>query len=198
MNETVWQRMRAALEKWNAVLQKKEDASTRMEKMAARAALLRQERSAPVAAEEARLFLAFFHGPHRFAVPVDEVIEIQALDGYSPVPGTPAYIRGVVNWRGAVLALIDLTRLFGIPESGLADIHACVVVESGGRRVALLAGEVEEILGIAPSAIKPMPDWPQHASAEWVMGVHEQQRMLLRVDKVLDHLGHSSHEAGSA
>ncbi len=92
--------------------------------------------------------LAFTKGRERFGIPLEAVLEVQSLEQFSPVPGAPAFIRGVVHWRGAVLAILDLTILFEVVEPGLSDLHAFIVVEADGKRVAVAASVVEDLVNV--------------------------------------------------
>lgn len=127
------------------------------------------------------MFLAFNKGNQRYAVPVDDVLEVQALEHFSPVPGTPFFVSGVIHWRGDVLSLLDIGRLFGVAEAGLLDVHVCLIVEAAGRRVALAAHDVEEIYAVARSEVKSMPQVPGDSPPEWIVGVHDDDRLVLNL-----------------
>ena len=180
----VWERLRESMEQINGSHQRARDPETLALKLAQRAKLLRGRPSAQ-GEQSTTLFLTFSSGQERFGVRLSDVVEIQALDHYSPVPQAPPFIVGVIPWRGAILALFDLGRLFGIPEAGIGDYHVCVIVEAVGRRIALVAREVEDILGIPAEQVKPAPDLPGHAPPEWVAGVHDGNRLLLCLERLL-------------
>ena len=180
----VWERLRESMDRLNASLQRGSDPAALALKLANRAKLLRG-RLATKAEQPATGYLTFNSGHERFGVLISDVVEIQALDHYSPVPKTPPFIVGVIPWRGAILTLIDLGRLFGIPESGIADYHVCIIVDAGGKRIAIVAREVEDILGIPADEMKPTPDLPGHAPAEWIAGVHDGNRLLLCLEQML-------------
>ena len=180
----VWDRLRESMERLNSSRERANDPAVLALKLANRAKLLRGRLTSKVE-QSTTPFLTFSSGHERFGVPLDDVVEIQALDHYSPVPKTPPFIVGVIPWRGAILTLIDLGRLFGIPESGIADYHVCIIVEAAGMRIALVAREVEDILGIPVDQVKPAPDLPGHAPAEWVAGVHDGNRLLLCLERIV-------------
>ena len=184
IGNSLWERLRESMDRLNASLQRGSDPAALALKLANRAKLLRGRLSAK-AEQPATAFLTFSSGHERFGVLIGDVVEIQALDHYSPVPKTPPFIVGVIPWRGSILTLIDLGRLFGIPESGLADFQVCIIVEAAGRRIAIVAREVEDILGIPTDQVKPAPDLPGQAPAEWVAGVHDGNRLLLCLERML-------------
>jgi len=115
-------------------------------------------------------------------------LEVQALEQFSPVPGAPAYVRRMVHWRGAILALLDLTRLFEVTESGLSDLHSYVIVEAAGKRLALAAFLVQDILGVPREQLKPPPHLPSKMAPEWVLGVHDETHLILKLDEIFKHL----------
>jgi purine-binding chemotaxis protein CheW len=131
------------------------------------------------------MILAFNKGNQRYGIPIHDVIEVQMLEHFSPVPGTPTFISGVIQWRGDVLSLLDLSKLFEIAESGIADIHVFLVVETDDRRVAVVALEIEEILAVSSSEMTPVPELPGNIPPEWLLGVHDNNRLILRMDMIL-------------
>lgn len=52
-----------------------------------------------------------------FAFPVNSVFEMVSLSDCSKVPGTPDYVRGVINLRGRILPLVDLRMRLGMPTA---------------------------------------------------------------------------------
>ncbi len=45
----------------------------------------------------------------------------------TPVPGTPIYVKGVLNLRGKVIPVVDLRLKFGMPPADY-DQRTCIVV----------------------------------------------------------------------
>ncbi len=129
--------------------------------------------------------MAFNGGRDRYGIPLSDVLEIQALEFFSPVPHTPSFIAGVLHWRGAVLSLLDLGKLLLSSQEGLADYHTALIVEAAGVRVAIIAREVEEILSISPDDVKPAPERACSIPAGWVSGVYDENRLLLQTAQIL-------------
>lgn len=181
----LWARVRESLERLAAIRDKQADPAVLAEKRAARAKQWRSRVTTAVSSETPLVHLAFRKGDQRYAVPVENVIEIQALDQFSPVPGTPPFIPGVIHWRGDVLCLLDIGKLFAIPESGIADTQVCLIVEAAGHRLAIVALEIEEIYSVFRSEIKPSPALPDNIPAEWIIGVHDDNRVILQLDNLV-------------
>lgn len=183
---SIWERIGRELASLNA------DAATRpvrsealAERLQRRARQLRGANVESQSAEESLTVLAFVAGRERYAIPIESVTEVQPLEQFSPVPGAPPFVRGVVQHRGSLLALLEVGRLFGLPEEGLADVQFYAVVQGAGRRVAVAIRELHDIIPIPHSALKDggalRPDVP----TEWVQGVHDDNRVVLRMESLL-------------
>jgi chemotaxis signal transduction protein len=84
-------------------------------------------------------------GEERYALRVEDVLEVGTLSNPSPLPGAPPGVIGLQNLRGDVLPLLDLASLVGAGPRDRGD--AMVVVEQGGRRAALA---VDALLDVVP------------------------------------------------
>lgn len=100
-------------------------ASSSRAPMAARSAAA----AAPAEAELHSL-LRMAVGDDILAVPIQDVREIIQISRMTPLPRTPAFVRGVMNLRGAVVPVIDLAaRLGGAPTQ--LGRRSCIVVVEG-------------------------------------------------------------------
>ncbi|MGE0606719.1 MAG: chemotaxis protein CheW [Pirellulales bacterium] len=181
----VWERLRARLNELSVPQTRQHDPTVLAERLKARAQVLRGRVGSAARGGMPLIFLAFHKGGERYGIPIDDVLEVQILEQFTPIPGTPPFIPGVVHWRGAILALLDLGKLFGIGETGIADTHAFIIVEAGQRRIALITGEVDEILSVPRDEVHPPPALLGGLPPEWVLGVHDENRMILRLNSIL-------------
>jgi chemotaxis-related protein WspB len=58
------------------------------------------------------LFLIFKIENEKYAIPAKEIVEVVDLVHFTKIPQTPGYIKGLMNYRGKVLPVIDLPFLF--------------------------------------------------------------------------------------
>jgi purine-binding chemotaxis protein CheW len=98
--------------------------------------------------------LEFELAGERYAIDSDAVKEVYALKEITPVPGTPAFILGVVSVRGRVVSVIDLGRLFeGEARSG-ETFKFALVLQSPKMEFAVLADEVAGICRLRSSELQ--------------------------------------------
>ena len=79
----------------------------------------------------------------RYALRVDDVVEVAEYGTVAPLPGAPDAVLGVRNLRGNVLAVLDLAAIFGIERRGSPQRIA--VVEHDGYTAGLA---VDSVLGV--------------------------------------------------
>jgi purine-binding chemotaxis protein CheW len=80
-------------------------------------------------------YLTFGLGDEEYGVAVLKVREIIGMQPVTRVPRTPAFIRGVINLRGAVIPVMDLRERFGMPPAGAeapAELRCIVVTQVAG------------------------------------------------------------------
>lgn len=101
-------------------------------------------------------------GTCRYALPMGSVAEVGRPPVVTRVPGLPGWVAGVVNWRGRVLAVLDLRGLLGELTGGLDRRGRLVVLAHAGVRVGLLVDSVLGAAALAPDALEqPLASLPQ-------------------------------------
>lgn len=82
-------------------------------------------------------------GGSRYALPLGAVDEVGRPPSLTRVPGLPSWLAGVANWRGRVLAVLDLRSLLVASPVSLDRRARLVVLNRGGVPVGLLIEGVE-------------------------------------------------------
>lgn len=106
-------------------------------------------------AGEAHTLVVLRLGGDRYAVPIAAVREIQRVGAVTLVCGAPAFVRGVINLRGSILALLDLRALFGLEPTPLGPGARILIAEGAGMVLGILVEEVTEIVDVPAGEIKP-------------------------------------------
>ena len=92
--------------------------------------------------------LSFRLAEQEYSVDIMSVREIRGWTRATPLPHAPAYVRGVINLRGTVLPVVDLsTRLGMAPVEGDAR-NVIIVVQVGSQTAGLLVDAVSDILAL--------------------------------------------------
>jgi purine-binding chemotaxis protein CheW len=94
-------------------------------------------------------------GQMLFGVPITHILEIVGSARPQPVPLAPAFVGGLIHYRGDVLTTVSLPRLLGLPpRAGPQDI---LVLESAGGCFGLLVDSVGEVLTVSSAEHEPNP-----------------------------------------
>lgn len=94
-------------------------------------------------------------GGCRYALPMASVAEVGRPPALTRVPGLPAWVAGVANWRGRVLAVLDLRGLLAAGTGSLDRRARLVVLHHGGVRVGVLVESVAGGAALDPEAVEP-------------------------------------------
>lgn len=94
-------------------------------------------------------------GGCRYALPMPAVAEVGRPPSLTRVPGLPAWVAGVANWRGRVLAVLDLRPLLSAEAVPLDRRGRLVVLTRGGVTAGLLTEGVEGTSDLDPETVEP-------------------------------------------
>ena len=139
-----------------------------------------------------RTYLTFRLQKDLFAIDVLKVREVVELTSITPIPGSPKYMRGVINLRGNVVSVVDMRRKFGMAEIA-QTIDTCIVVldiQMDGEEMILgiLVDAVQEVFELSSSQIEPPPTMGTRFKAEYLTGIGKSEDhfiMILDIDKML-------------
>lgn len=141
-------------------------------------------------------YLTFSLGGEVFALGILNVKEIIEFGNVTEIPMMPAFIRGVINLRGAVVPVIDLSARFGGAASTVSRRTCIVIVELGDgeerQDLGVIVDAVNEVLEIPRADIEPPPSFGAKIRADFIQGMGKVEGrfvIILNVDRVL-----STHE----
>jgi purine-binding chemotaxis protein CheW len=126
--------------------------------------------------------IAFRIGSQEFCIDIMSVREIRGWTPAMALPHSPAFVHGVVNLRGTMLAIVDLAARMGFPAAEPTARHVIIVVQVAGQIVGLLVDGVSEVLTVTHDAIQPTPDVASDLARSFVRGILAiEGRMISRI-----------------
>ncbi|MGL4444205.1 MAG: chemotaxis protein CheW [Alsobacter sp.] len=93
-----------------------------------------------------------------FGVDVGAVREIKGWQPTTPLPNAAAHVLGVINLRGAIIAVYDLRQRLGLGPSPVSRSSVVIVLDLGERYGGILVDAVSDIVDILPTDLRPAPD----------------------------------------
>jgi purine-binding chemotaxis protein CheW len=141
---------------------------------------------------ETHQYLTFTLGGEMFAVGILNVKEIIEYGTLTEIPMMPAFIRGVINLRGRVVPVVDLSARFGGKQSQIGKRTCIVIVELAAgneeREMGIIVDAVSEVLEIPQSEIEPPPAFGARIKADFIAGmgkVNGKFVIILRIERAL-------------
>ncbi len=129
------------------------------------------------------LHVVFRVGDAEYAVPADDVLQMESYTGATKVPGTAPYVAGLMQIRRKVVPVVDLRRRFGLEPREPTAATRVVVLNAGARTVALLVDSAREVQQIPEEQIRPPPDVVAQQSSGFVRSVAQvKDRLLMLID----------------
>jgi purine-binding chemotaxis protein CheW len=93
-----------------------------------------------------------------FGVPVGAVRENKGWQPTTPLPNSARHVLGVINLRGAIIAVYDLRQRLGLGPSSISRASVVVVIDLGVRFAGILVDAVSDIIDIKPQDLRPAPE----------------------------------------
>jgi purine-binding chemotaxis protein CheW len=145
-----------------------------------------------VQAAEQSQYLTFLLDGEMFAIGILAIKEIIEFNKLTTVPMMPRFVRGVINLRGAVVPVIDLSARFGRAGT-TASRRTCIVIieieaDEGRQVVGIMVDSVSEVLDIPAMDIEPAPSFGARVRSEFIAGMGKVKGkfvIILSVDHVL-------------
>ena len=120
-----------------------------------------------------------------------EILKVQEIKGYTaitPVPNTPAYLKGVMNLRGTIVPVVDLRAKFGMEAAEYTAFTVIIVLTVGTKVMGLIVDAVSDVLNIPKTDIQATPDFGAQVDARFISGMAkagDKLVVLLDIDRVL-------------
>jgi purine-binding chemotaxis protein CheW len=141
----------------------------------------------------ANQYLTFTLDDEHYAIGVGQVREVLEYTKITRLPRTAAFMKGIINLRGAGVPVIDLRLKFGLAETPIDKDTSIIVMEvdAGEGRVVVgaLADAVHEVVEIEEKAIEPAPRFGTRLAAEFIKGVGKRDEgfvILLDIDRIFN------------
>lgn len=145
-----------------------------------------------VETQDSNQFLTFMLSGETYGINILDIKEIIEYDNLTPVPMMPDFIAGVINLRGSVVPVVNLTLRFGDNATEIGKRTSIVIIEVSNNdketEIGIIVDIVNEVIELAGSDIEPAPSFGSRIRADFIKGmgkIGEQFLILLDVDHVL-------------
>lgn len=143
---------------------------------------------------ESGQFLTFVLGGEVFALGILNIKEIIQYGDLTEVPMMPNFIRGVINLRGRVVPVVDLTARFNRGTTNISRRTSIVIIEMEqndqieAQSIGIVVDAVNEVIEIASTDIEPPPSFGAKIRPDFISGMAKKEGrfiIVLNLDQVL-------------
>jgi len=150
-----------------------------------RARALAQEPPAAGAAQGLLEVTEFRLAAETYALASAFVREVQPLKDYTPLPGVPPFVLGLINVRGQILSVVDLKKFFSLPGKSLSELDKVIIIRNDSMEFGLLADAVLGTRALPLDAVQAAPPTVTGIGAEYLKGVTREGVIVLDAEKIL-------------
>lgn len=126
-------------------------------------------------------FLTFQVADQEYSLDIMKVREIRGWTRTTPLPHAPSYMKGVINLRGTVLPVLDLSHRLGLEPREHSDRNVIIVVTQNGVLSGLLVDAVSDIIALTMDDLQPPPEVQSSATSSAISSLTLVDDRMIRV-----------------
>lgn len=128
-------------------------------------------------------FLVFTIDTEEFGVDVLSVQEIIRFIQPTIIPNAPHAVRGVINFRGEVIPILDVRERFNLGVKEPDDSTVIVVIEFNGKTLGLVVDKVSDMVNIPNKNTQALPEISMSQKTAYLRGMGKLgERLILLLD----------------
>jgi purine-binding chemotaxis protein CheW len=118
--------------------------------------------------------LEFTLGTENYALDINIVREIVEMMPITAIPRAPVHIRGVINLRGEIVNIVNVTTFLKLPERPITKDQKIIVLMAevaGGNNVGIIVDTVSSVTEISASQVDCMTESIAGNEAKYIKGI---------------------------
>ncbi len=121
-----------------------------------------------------------------YAIPIEQVREIRAVESITNIPNAKSYVKGIMNLRGLIIPVIDVKEKLGLASEGEVNSskQRILVIEVNDTQTGLLVDEVDQVVRIQTKDLESAPQTVLE-SHNYIKGIAKMnQKLVVLIDVV--------------
>jgi len=140
---------------------------------------------------KSKQFVIFRIDDQEFGANIHKVSIVEKMMNITRVPGTPPYIKGVINLRGEIIPIMSLRLKFGLPEIEADDDTRIVIFKFDDYNLGVVVDGVNEVVSFNDSDIESVTSITNDRSLDYIIGIAKADGRLitlLNIEKLIGEL----------
>lgn len=94
---------------------------------------------------------------YEFGIDINKILEILNYEPVRPVPEVPSYVEGIINVRGTIYPIFNLSKRLNIAMNEEKENSKFILLQVQENRVGFLVDSVSEILSVEQECVEEPP-----------------------------------------
>lgn len=126
--------------------------------------------------------VVFRVGKEEYAAPIPFVISIEKMEGITPIPHLPNYVKGIAKVRGELVPVVDFENILYSRTLQENETSRMIVLQTDELSFAILVNEAREILDISSENLKQPGLIAYHKTSYFIGVANMDTRLITLID----------------
>lgn len=121
-----------------------------------------------------------------YAMPAEKIIEIVQLPALTLLEKVPEYIVGLLNLRGSIIGVVDLSMILGFQRKTYSPECQVIILSANDKKIGIITDSVKDVIQYEKKFLEPLP----YISKEHIVsGIYKDDSTLiafLDLDKIIN------------
>lgn len=105
----------------------------------------------------AELYITFNLSEKIYAIPAEKIIEIVQLPALTMLEKVPEYIAGLLNLRGSIVSVIDLSMILGFQRKVYSAECQILILNANDKKIGIIIDSVKDVMQFDKKLFEPLP-----------------------------------------
>lgn len=122
------------------------------------------------------LYITFDLSDKLYAIPAEKIIEIVQLPALTMLERVPEYIVGLLNLRGSIVSVIDLSLILGFRRKVYSAECQVLILSANDKKIGIIVDSVKDVAQIEKKQIEPLP---YNSQEHIILGIYKNENTLI-------------------
>lgn len=124
-------------------------------------------------------FIVFNLYEGKYGLPLENVVEIVRMVAVTKIPKSPAWLSGVINFRGDIVPIVELRSRLDLPTK-LPELNMQIIlVQEKKQIIGLIVDRTESVVSFSKEDIKPAEEHSKKTRFITDIASHDGQLVLI-------------------
>lgn len=121
-----------------------------------------------------------------YAIDTSFIIEVIITEEITPLPCTPKFVLGIINFRGKILSIIDIGTFFSLPIHSVSTHNTIIVLKHQNMEFGLICEQVLDPMEIELHSLQKEVSTITQIPNNYLLGITNKQTIVLNIKQLLE------------